>query len=326
MMLISVVIPAYNAEQYIVKCISSLLDQTYKKLEIVIVNDGSCDNTANICDDYAKTDVRIRVFHKENSGVSDARNVGLQNCTGDYICFLDADDWIEHDYFEDVVAVLRKNNYSILFNSWVIDTENRQSILRYEIADSFIMDQEAAVRELCMQRLFGWGVYATFYRRDIIEKISFDKNIRIGEDFYFKYHAIKKAENNMCYLPIHKYHYIRWQGSAMRSHNILKLSDDLIVLKRVMEAEGGVIADIIYDREYIPRVIEYAIIGILSDNPLEVELSNQFREEALHSFFKVLVSKRARRTTKCKIFFLVFPCKIRRYMCQLYLSWQKKYA
>ena len=103
---ISVIVPVYNVEQYLPQCLDSIINQTYKNLEIICVDDGSPDNSGKILDEYAKKDKRIKVIHQENQGVSVARNTGLDNATGKYIGFVDPDDWIEADYYETLTANL----------------------------------------------------------------------------------------------------------------------------------------------------------------------------------------------------------------------------
>lgn len=111
--LISVIVPIYNAEQYLEKCIDSIINQTYTNFEIILVNDGSTDNSGSICDEYAKKDSRIRVIHKENGGLSSARNVGLDNANGEYVSFVDSDDWIEQDMLETLYNSCEENNAEI---------------------------------------------------------------------------------------------------------------------------------------------------------------------------------------------------------------------
>ena len=113
--LISVVVPVYNVENYLEKCVSSITNQTYKNLEIILVNDGSKDNSGAICDDLAKNDSRIKVIHKENGGLSDARNTGINVATGEYIGFVDSDDWIERDMYEQLYK--RERSYALSMGS-----------------------------------------------------------------------------------------------------------------------------------------------------------------------------------------------------------------
>lgn len=97
---VSVIIPVYNVEKYLIECLKSIVNQSYKNLEIILVDDGSPDNSGKICDEYATCDTRIKVIHKENGGVSCARNVGLDLASGEYICFVDPDDWLEYNALE----------------------------------------------------------------------------------------------------------------------------------------------------------------------------------------------------------------------------------
>lgn len=112
--LISVIIPIYNVEKYLKKCIDSIINQTYKNLEIILVDDGSPDNCGKICDEYAKKDQRIRVIHKKNGGLSDARNAGIDIAKGKYIAFVDSDDYVEKEYIEIMYKELKKNNVKIV--------------------------------------------------------------------------------------------------------------------------------------------------------------------------------------------------------------------
>ena len=100
--LISIIVPVYNVEEYLKECIDSIINQTYKRIEIILVDDGSTDKSGKICDDYAKIDKRIKVVHKENGGLSDARNVGISVSSGKYIAFVDSDDWVEKTMYKNV--------------------------------------------------------------------------------------------------------------------------------------------------------------------------------------------------------------------------------
>lgn len=112
--LFSIIVPIYKVEKYLHKCVNSLVNQTYKDIEIVLVDDGSPDNCPQICDEYAAKDKRINVIHKKNGGLSDARNVGLENCTGKYILFVDSDDYIELDACEKFTKIIGSKNQTLL--------------------------------------------------------------------------------------------------------------------------------------------------------------------------------------------------------------------
>ena len=113
--LISVIIPVYKVEPYLRQCVDSILSQTYTNLEVILVDDGSSDHCPAICDSYATQDSRVRVIHKTNGGLSDARNAALEVCTGDYIAFVDSDDWIEPEMYTDMMDLMQKQKLDIVF-------------------------------------------------------------------------------------------------------------------------------------------------------------------------------------------------------------------
>ena len=121
---ISIIVPVYKVEKYLDKCVNSIVGQTYKNLEIILVDDGSPDNCPAMCDEWAQKDSRIKVIHKKNGGLSSARNAGLDACTGDYIGFVDSDDWIEPDMYEYLLNIGMKNNADVSRCEFVIEAEN----------------------------------------------------------------------------------------------------------------------------------------------------------------------------------------------------------
>lgn len=125
--LVSIIIPIYKVEQYLIDCIQSVCSQTYKNIEIILVDDGSPDNCGKICDDYAKMDKRISVIHKENGGLSDARNKGIDIARGDYITFVDSDDYVETTFIEDLYNAIEKTNSDIsICNINVVDENGKK--------------------------------------------------------------------------------------------------------------------------------------------------------------------------------------------------------
>lgn len=310
-MKISIIIPAYNVEQYIQTCIESVLQQSYRNIEVIIINDGSSDRTGEICNIYQKQDNRVKVIHKDNSGVSDSRNVGLNLSTGDYVCFIDSDDWIEQDYLNDVSKVLKEKKCLILFNGWVKDLEDGSTLQMYSTVPVLNLNEEEALQELFEQKLFGWGVYATFYKREVIQGCEFDSKIKFGEDFYFKYQLIKKAKEGLLYLPINKYHYVKRESSATNSYSVVKRADDLIVIKKVLKQESDKLHDMLYYREYIPRIVNYAIMGEVSNCIKDISVATQYRKEILKKSYRLFINKIVPTNTKIKILILLIPFRLR---------------
>ena len=113
--LISVIVPVYNVENYLKRCLDSIINQTYQNIEIILIDDGSTDNSGNLCEDYKKIDNRIKVVHKTNGGLSDARNTGIKKAKGKYITFVDSDDYVEYDYVEYLYNLIKKYDTNISF-------------------------------------------------------------------------------------------------------------------------------------------------------------------------------------------------------------------
>ena len=199
---ISVIVPVYKAEKYLHRCVDSILAQTFTDFELLLVNDGSPDNSGAICDEYAKRDSRIRVFHKENGGVSSARNIGLDNAKGEWITFIDSDDYIEQGYFEiplDTTADLLIQNYE-LFND-----ENRSVIFK----KSTVLKQE--IQDFINTNIHKeWlrMILSKFFKSSLIKnnRIYFPKGITVGEDALFIQEYLYHT-NSVEYIASAKYMY-----------------------------------------------------------------------------------------------------------------------
>lgn len=128
---ISVIVPVYNVEKYLHRCIDSILAQTFTDFELLLINDGSKDNSGIICDEYAAKDNRVRVFHKENGGASTARNMGLDNAKGEWIAFVDSDDWIEAEMYKEMLDIAENSSVDAVYCDMVLDSSNENKVLCY---------------------------------------------------------------------------------------------------------------------------------------------------------------------------------------------------
>lgn len=205
--LVSVIVPIYNVEKYIDKCIKSICAQSYKNLEIILVDDGSPDKCGGICDAYANQDSRIVVIHKENGGLSDARNAGLNICCGKYVTFIDSDDYVEFDYIETLYTALIESRADISIGDYFYETENGLTINDYfDSGKVRVLNQKEAIGELCKLRLFSNSAWAKLYPTDFFSDIRYPIG-RIYEDIPVTYRLILKAGRvTFCEKPI--YHYI----------------------------------------------------------------------------------------------------------------------
>lgn len=204
---ISVIVPVYNTEKYLPRCIDSILAQTFTDFELLLIDDGSKDNSANICDEYAAKDQRVRVFHKQNGGVSSARNLGLDNAQGEWITFVDSDDWIEPILIESCVAVIRKkHNIDVIRYGYYEEESLNKQIIRCSSNENDIIFSLNTFFEKCDNYCY-WGfVWNTAFRRDLIRELRFDENINYCEDHIFTYEYMIRCKT-MRFLSLPLYHY-----------------------------------------------------------------------------------------------------------------------
>lgn len=183
--LISIIVPVYNVEKYLSKCLDSIVNQTYKNLEIILVDDGSTDNSGDICDEYANKDNRIKVIHKENGGLSDARNKGMNIAKGEYVGFVDSDDYIAKDMYEYLYAFAVKNDLDVAMCASCDVYEDK--IIYPKNFESIILDKKEKIIENIFINPFGGAavsVCSKLFKYDVIKNIRFDLG-KTYEDVYF---------------------------------------------------------------------------------------------------------------------------------------------
>ena len=190
--LISIVVPVYEVEPYLDRCVSSLCNQTYQKLEIILVDDGSPDSCGTMCDEWAGKDDRIRVIHKSNGGLSDARNAGIAIASGEYIAFADSDDWVSPFFAERLYRVMRRENADIV-ECGILRTAEEGADFPAAGDDCTVFSAKAAMEELIQDRVFHQHVWNKLYRKDLTERIPFEKG-KTNEDEFWTYQIFGKAE------------------------------------------------------------------------------------------------------------------------------------
>ncbi len=192
--LISVIVPVYKVEQYLHKCVDSIRNQTYRNLEIILVDDGSPDNCGQMCDALALEDSRIKVIHKENGGLSSARNAGLAAMTGSYVGFVDSDDWIAEDTYALLYTRMCQENADISCGGMATHSGSRVlSFFNPNLEETFTFDRKEAFRELIQNRIITNSVCDKLYKAEIFRDLRFKEGI-VYEDFQIQYRCLALAD------------------------------------------------------------------------------------------------------------------------------------
>ena len=222
--LISVIVPIYNIEKYLKRCVDSILNQSYSNIEIILVDDGSMDDSGVICDDYKKRDYRIKVIHKVNGGLSDARNVGIDIATGEYITCIDSDDFVSTFYLENLLRALQEGDADIS-TSWFIDYFEGDSIpeaIQVRKQEIEVLDIESFYKKMLLQdgvEVCAWG---KLYKRDLFQNIRYPVG-KLYEDIPTIYKLVEKAKK-IAVIPSVDYYYFQRENSiALAKFSIRKM-------------------------------------------------------------------------------------------------------
>lgn len=251
MTLVSVIVPVFNVDQYLRRCIQSVLNQSYSNLEILLINDGSSDSSGEICDEFAKKDGRVSVIHQENRGVSVARNVGLENVRGDWFCFVDSDDEIGRNYISEFMTTLSTFPHAdlVIHGIRILDTSTklekkvfpRGSLRLFQLSVQNDLLKDIPI--LCMASPISKLFNTAIIRKN---KISFDERVSIGEDYLFVLDYIKSAQT-VASDPRSSYiYYRRPSGSLSTTYNSFEeevLAESLLFEKTVTTFSGLGMAD-----------------------------------------------------------------------------------
>lgn len=216
--LISVIVPIYNVEKYLNKCVDSIINQEYTNLEIILVDDGSPDNCGRICDEYKGKDSRIKVIHKENGGLSSARNAGLDIATGDYIGFVDSDDYIEPDMYSKLLQAIAKENCSLAICGTAYVFEDGKRIEKTLAGNVLVMNFEEALTEMNQYRYFDMGAWSKLYNAKLFADIRFPVG-RLSEDFFIMFKIFDKAQK-IVFVSDPVYNYVQRKDSISRGKKI----------------------------------------------------------------------------------------------------------
>ena len=286
-MKVSIIIPAYNVGKYLESCVQSLLSQTHNDIEVVLIDDGSTDDTAQKSDELALSDMRVVVCHKKNRGVSSARNVGIRHATGDYIMFVDGDDWLDRTCVADMLDNIRENNSDACScNSYY---KNNTLQIATNLTPNKALSSEYVVREHLHYRFIA-SPCLTMWQRTCVENILFNESIHTLEDWEYNFRCLTK----ICHISILNkayYHYRTVEGSASVSPLNNRKLTCLNIPKYVNNYINANHLDLVVEAEYLPVFLTYHLLVIYATQGAVDSSEIKLREFARGTLCHVLFNK-----------------------------------
>ena len=231
---ISIIVPVYNVEKHLSRCLECLLKQTYKNIEIILIDDGSTDRSGKICDEYKEKDNRIDIIHKKNEGVSVARNTALEKVSGQYVMFVDADDWIDENMCLELLSCAVKNEINMVISPLINvypETDISKICIKRAIKPQIIKVKN----EFSFLEKYATGtIGGVLYSKKVLDKLKFDKELFVGEDTLFFAQALKKCES-VAYLENGYYFYVQYDLSAAHGEINEKRMTNLLAWEKIAD-------------------------------------------------------------------------------------------
>ncbi len=254
--LVSIIIPIYKVEKYLNKCINSIVNQTYSNIEIILIDDGSPDRCPFICDEWGKKDSRIKVLHKKNGGLSDARNFGIEQCKGDYIVFIDSDDYIEKNMIETLYLAITEDKSDIAICDYQIVEKGKNLLHKFSNKRFIVKDNkfDYLYNEYSCVTVVAWN---KIYKREIFEKIRYPFG-KIHEDEFIICDILQKA-NIISYVLEPLYYYVQRENSIMNKISLNRFDIVEALDKRINFFEND-----IKNRKITQKVQFFRLLGLLT--------------------------------------------------------------
>lgn len=317
--LISIIVPVYNiCNEYLQECVYSIINQTYTNFELLLIDDGSEENCKKNCEKYSMIDSRIQVFHQKNQGVSVARNTGLQIASGEFIVFLDADDYVEKDYLEFLLSLLNHYNVDVAICDYDLAYINYHIKSRQiKVSQPLILNTEQALQQVLLRKYFGCSSASRIYKRKIIANITFPINSKNGEDIKFTWEVFKNCQK-IVYSSESKYHYRQRKSSAVHTlynenrESILSITADI-------KNECFISQRKLYD-DAVYRYAQ-AILEVVEHSSLNFKMK-EYKFE-LRKNFLILIKRRNNVSGNFKIAVMISVISLKAY--QIIKKWQNKY-
>lgn len=310
--LISVIVPAYNIESYIGRCLESIINQDHKELEIIVVNDGSTDRTGDIIEQYAMMDKRIIPIYKDNGGVSSARIVGLNVASGEYIGFVDGDDYIEPNMYSTLLNNAKKYNADISHCGYQMVFPKRVDFY-YNTGKTVVQDKITGLKDLLAGVFVEPAIWNKLYCKSLFQSVCLEEklptDIKNNEDILMNYWLFKAADISV-YEDFCPYHYILRKGSAATSKlNEHKLKDPIRVMQIILK-DSEKIPEVfrIAEERIITQFIGISIMPIANHKELVKPFRKKIRNELRRGLSSILLKSYIRKSIKIRaVWVLIWP-------------------
>lgn len=315
---ISVIIPIYNVEKYLKKCIDSIVYQTYEKLEIILVDDGSTDSSGEICNEYEKKDNRIIVFHKENGGLADARNYGIKRANGEYITFVDSDDFVEKNYVEELYRLIDAYKTKIAIGTMtIISNKNRNDMGKGYIEKVF--STEECLLYMLQEKGFTVSANAKIYLKDLFNDVEYPKG-RLYEDNGTTYKLILKCDR-IAYSCKSIYNYCLRDDSIISQKFTMKKMDYIYLTDIECENIVNKYPDLLEATEGRKAVARFSVLRQMLNSKLSKEEKEEQRQviKYLKQHYTQLVNSNfVSKKTKISLVALMINKKILKLGAEIY--------
>ena len=304
---ISVIVPVYNVEQYLERCVDSIINQTYTNLEIILVNDGSTDNSGKLCDELAKKDERIRVIHKENGGLSDARNRGIDESESDLVGFIDSDDYIDSDMYEVLLKNLNNTDADLSMCA-LYDVYNNTPEAQVTNKETWKLSSEQAIKMVMEAKILSVTAVNKLYRKSLFTDLKFEVG-KIAEDAFIMIKLLDKCEkivatNEKKYYYVHRENSITTQKFSTKFLNVIEayeqnsniISEKYPKLKDVAQTRMNwayfyVLDRLLLDDNYNDKELENKLISYLKNHRKDILNDPLFTKGRKIGFIALLLSR-----------------------------------
>lgn len=308
--MVSIIIPAYNTELYLDKCIESILSQTYKNIEVIIINDGSTDGTLDVCRKWEMIYPQISVINKRNAGVVSARKDGIKNSHGEFFAFIDSDDWIESTWLEKIVYFMKKNDLDIGIGGYVRE-KNKKIVYSFSGTKEMIFHKNDALSEMFRSRYFSWELADKIYSRKLFTKMDEKNIVEYGEDLLWNY-SLFLMSNMIGFLPIYGYHYVYRENSVINKGVVTNIKKTALYVCEIIENKGDMPKNVVhYYRIAKAKMMVTTLKNLyLTNNKRFYHKINEYRRDLLHEIFFIVFEKEISVKKKVGALFFLLPYKL----------------